>query len=72
MPDRSVPVRRLRCQPPICWPFAFFAWLPMHGRKFTKNPFRPMSQAPPEGIAEEVETGARPPGPACTGHTTFV
>ena len=26
MPDRSVPVRRLRCQDLICWPFAFLAW----------------------------------------------
>src|SRR6478736_1311586 len=64
MPDRSVPVRRLRCQALICRPFAFFAFALMAGRKFTKNPFRPRARRPRKGIAEEVETGVlRIPAP---------
>jgi hypothetical protein len=31
-----VPLRRLRCQALICWPFAFFALLLMAGEKPVK------------------------------------
>jgi hypothetical protein len=35
-PDRSVPLRRLRCQALICWPFAFLALPLMAGEKPVK------------------------------------
>jgi hypothetical protein len=54
-PDRSVPLRRLRCQSLIWRPFAFLAVALMAGRKLTKNPCRPFGQASPKGVAEEVE-----------------
>jgi predicted secreted protein len=51
-----VPVRRLRCQDLICWPFAFLAWA--HGREEIHEESLPTaSQATPERIAEEVEDG---------------
>ena len=47
IPDRSVPVRRLRCQALICRPFAFTALVLMAGEKLTKWSFvRPRARRP--------------------------
>ena len=59
MPDRSVLLRRLRCQSLICLPFAFFALALMAGES-RRSPPTP-GQAAPEGVAEEVEAGVLAP-----------
>ena len=44
--DRSVPLRRLRCQALICKPFALSAWVLMAGVKLTKKPRWPRTKRP--------------------------
>src|ERR1039458_6800059 len=61
-PDRSVPLRRLRCQSLIFLPIAFFALALMAGEKLTKNPCRPLRKRP----RKVSGSGEEPPLPAPT------
>ena len=49
-----MPLRRLRCQALICWPFAFLAL----AQEVHEEPPSATDQVTPEGVAEEIEAGA--------------
>ena len=56
--NRSVPLRRLRCQSLICLPFAFLALALIAGGEASEIASWPLGQAAPEGVAEVVPTSA--------------
>src|SRR5665213_3060007 len=57
MPDRSDPLRLLRCQALICWPI--LRPVTHGGREVHEEPPLAFGPATPKGVAEEIEAGVR-------------